>query len=274
MKYFEEAFDGDLIIINSRLVNTEQKLIESYHQFLNSSRAIIIGHTHQPSLANRSLVNDFWHNVYRISDIRLTILRNPIERSISWIKAAGGLSTDDNPSHGIPFRFKNLGQDDDLLVTSIENQRGSRSTLNDNIYNCIMPENFHADTPDNLNIAGAVANYPAELMSSKPAIRWYTPLPCRQEQHINEYKQLFDDGLNANNLFDYLSIPKFEFYGLERIHKLVRSLENRSITKPGFTVPHINTTTADKNVSLKTRKILTNLFPESYLLWKHSIGIF
>ena len=273
MKYFEEAFDGDLIIINSRLVNSEQKLIQSYRQFVNSSRAIVIGHTHQPSIANRPLVHEFWSKIYGISDIRLSILRNPIERSISWIKDAGGFSNGDNFPDGIPFRFRGLLQDDDFLATCIENQRGSRSKLDDKIYECILPENFYSDAPDNLNIAGSVANYPAELLSSKPATLWLTPLPCRQEKHIKEYRQLFDDGINAKKLVDYLSIPKFEFYGLECIHKLVSSMEDRSITKPGYTVPHINKTTAEANISDHIKRVLTNLFPESYLLWKHAVGI-
>lgn len=274
MKYFEEAFDGDLIIINSRLITSDNKLLESYHNFSNSSMAIIMGHTHQPSLRNRELVRDFWHNIYRISDMRFTILRNPVERSISWIKAAGNLSSGDIPSNGIPFRFCGLSQKDNSLVSAIESQRGCRSTLVDNIYDCIMPENFFADCPDNLNIASSIANYPSELMSSQPYFRWYTPLPCRSEEHIKEFKQLFDNGPNINNLFNYLSIPKYDFFAIESIDKLVSTFEARSITKPGFTVPHINSLRSSSDISVHIRRSLINLFPESYLLWKHALGIF
>lgn len=274
MKYFEQAFDGQIIIINSRNVKSDKQLVDAYDKFINSPRVIIIGHTHQPSLANRKLVSDFWQNIYRCSDMKFTILRNPVDRSISWIKAAGNLSRGDNPDHGIPFRFRGLNQNDSEIASLIELQRGSRSSFDDNIYDCIMPDNFLADSPDNLNIAGSVANYPVELMSSDSYLRWLTPLSIRTEEQINEYKSLFEHGLNISKLISYLAIPHYDFFAIENIHKLVRCFEERSITKPGFSVPHINSTAASLDISIRIRRMLTNLYPESYLLWKHALGMY
>ena len=275
MKYFEQSFDGELIIINSGTVKNDEELLTCFGKYSQSTKAIIIGHSHQPSIANRELVGEFWRNIYSISDMRFTILRNPLERSISWIKEAGNLGDGAVPSHGISYRFRGLPQDQETLAACIENQRGPRSILNDSIFDCILPENFYVDTPDNLNIASSIANYPIELMSSDQFLRWLTPLPCRKEKDIFEFKILFENVLTIDELIKYLSIPRYEFYALEKIDDFVKRLESLSITKPGFSVPHINISkTASVDISLKVKRTLINLYPESYLLWKHAIGLF
>ncbi|KZR70737.1 hypothetical protein PMIT1318_01877 [Prochlorococcus marinus str. MIT 1318] len=274
MEYFKNSFEGELIIINSRLIKSDKELIMAFHRYDNSPNAIMIGHTHQPSLANRKLVINFWSSIYKISDIRLTILRNPMERSISWIKAAGNLSLNDDSEHGIPFRFKGLNQKSLKVAEKIEFTRGNRSSLCDNIYSCILPDNFYADSPDNTNIAMSLNNYPIELLSSINPNYFLTPLPLRSQTQVNAYNNLFISGLEFNSLRQYLEIPEYEYYALENINHLVNRLEIDGITKPGFHVPHINSIEADPQISLVLRTKLTNLYPESFLLWKHSANIF
>ena len=81
------------------------------------------------------------------------------------------------------------------------------------------------DTPDNLNIASSIANYPIELMSSDQFLRWLTPLPCRKEKDIFEFKILFENVLTIDELIKYLSIPRYEFYALEKIDDFVKGLK-------------------------------------------------
>ena len=59
MKYFEQSFDGELIIINSGTVKNDEELLTCFGKYSQSTKAIIIGHSHQPSIANRELVGNF-----------------------------------------------------------------------------------------------------------------------------------------------------------------------------------------------------------------------
>jgi len=274
MEYFKNSFSGELIIINSRLIRSDNELKMAFNRYNNSPNAVIIGHTHQPSLANRILVRNFWQSIYNISDIRLTILRNPIERSISWIKAAGNLNLKDDNKHGIAFRFKNVDNQSLEITEKIELTRGNRSSLSDNIYSCILPDNFHADYPDNINIASSLNNYPIELLSTLNPSHFLTPLPLRPEQLFKAYKNIFFYGLQFNSFRQYLEIPEYEYYALENVNHLVKRLELDGITNSGFHVPHINIIEADPQISIGLRTKLTNLYPESYLLWKHAANIF
>jgi len=274
MEYFKKSFEGELIIINSRLIQSDKELVMAFNRYNNSPNVIVIGHTHQPSLPNRKLVNDFWHSIYNTSDIRLTILRNPMDRSISWIKAAGNLNLNDDPNYGIPFRFKMLNQKSLNVVEKIELTRGNRSSLCDNVYSCILPDNFYTDSPDNSNIALSLNNYPIELLSSLSPHIFLTPLPLRAKSAVDDYKNIFISGLQFNSFREYLKIPEYEYYALENVHQLVNRLESDGITMPGLHVPHINIIEAESQITIGLRAKLTNLYPESFLLWKHAANIF
>ena len=273
MKYFQQAYDGDLIIINSKLVRSEEALYRAFEKFQISNHALIIGHTHQPSLPNRTIVNSFWLKVYEISDLHLSILRNPIDRAVSWINEAGQLHSG-NSVNGIPFLYRGLSHADAKVVSVIDNQRGPRFCMDDNVFNSISVENFHCDSPDNYNIAASIANYPIELLSHEPYQRWITPLPLRSIKHQNDYAELLNNGITFSRLCNYLSIPEYRFFALENIGSFVKFMESNNLMRSGYEFPHINSNNVALAIGNKTKLALTNNFPESYLLWKHALGIF
>ena len=272
IKYLGDSFDGTLIVVNSRTTTSERSLLEKFRVFKETENAIIIGHTHQPSLPNTRLVTQFWRSVYNESDRKLTIVRNPADRSISWLKAAGHLGKDRYSEDGNQYLFRLPSSRSLKAVESIEKTRGSRSLLNDSIYECILTDNFYSDFPDNRAIAMSIANYPIELLSARPAMQWLTPLPLRGDAEIAGFKGLYSD-FSWDRLRDYLAIPEYEFYALERSDALVNALEECKLTRKGVPFPQINSISADEQISTETKRVITNLYPESYLVWKHALGI-
>ena len=263
--------------------DTEESLSRIIEKFSEQKNIIVGGHRFHPRRLSTKDLNLFWSHIYKLSDFRFVILRNPISLLNSFLHFSGTFDQEtgfDLESKIFkPERIPHLGQDSDPLRAIYQ-----ESILSlENCLNMILPESYLVNIPVN-HFACRIINSIAEgFVEGSRRSSLSIPLSLRGDEKVFSrmyFQELLELTKGVGNVSKVMGIPPYSMdyslFAVEDMPHMIDSLVKRGIVKRDYEpFPAKNKTSKlpgfdEESLDSKLVARVCSEYPESYVLWRIS----
>ena len=271
--------DSNLKFIRVKANSSADDLQEIANNY-SEGNMIVQGHLNEPFYLHcpHEIRIKFWDFIYKISDIKFSILRHPIDRALSYIRYSGFKDSDSIENLDPNFFYKYIPWPGDNYQTTklFEIYKRFHMQVDStglSLLENILPNVYSLHFPECLNLALAMNEYPIALFSSLYAGDFLIPNSLREQKfsHESYFKNFYP---MSNYIFENLKIPEIKLLAFEDLEFVIQWLKQQNIINGNMRLPHLNRTklhnsVCDNAIMLKDLKCsLEKEYPESFILWK------
>ena len=252
---------------------------ESLHRILlrlsHEDNILIGGHTYAPTYMPDKVKAEFWSEVYKKTDYRFTVLRNPISRLNSFLHFSGKSSKSPALDPECDFFY---GRRQSRLDANKDPIRAIHKKSLMSLESClesILPENYLTNLPINANMSEKINDYPKGIgLSGDLRDSYYLPLSMRGDKsmYFEKMIRLMKFGGDISDVFGITG--NFALFAIEDVHHLINVLVDKGIVRSDYSPFPVKNKTSklqgfdEKSLDSDLVSRVFNEYPESYVLWR------